>query len=228
MTKRTLEQAFMALAGNAPKAETSDNSIRTATLKKSRKSVPAKKTSPKRSSSLQQELEKTLSKQSKKTLVDWIMATANSDPKLLRQLKQEFSIEVSTHDLVADTRNAIANATDFDEREMNHNFDFDSHAYVTTAKNFKKLIKADRWDELLPLTLELMEKGSYQMEMSDEGMMLDDIDDCLESVIESMYDSHLPVAARIKWCEAMLKTDRTKCISTRPLKALLAALREIS
>jgi len=147
---------------------------------------------------------------------------------LLRQLKQEFSIEVSTHDLVADTRNAIANATDFDEREMNHNFDFDSHAYVTTAKNFKKLIKADRFYELLPLTLELMEKGSYQMEMSDEGMMLDDIDDCLESVIESMYDSHLPVAARIKWCEAMLKTDRTKCISTRPLKALLAALREIS
>lgn len=227
MSKPTLEQAFMALALNAPKSETPANSTRIATMKKRTKVRDVKKTTSKPASNLNSEIAKALTKQPKNKLVDWIMAIAKNDPKLLRRLKQEFSIEVSSHDLVADTRKAIADATDFDQREINYNFDYDSQAYVTTAKNFEKLIKADQWDELLPLTRELMEKGSYQMEMSDEGMMLDDIEDCFESVIESLYDSYLPVATRIEWCEAMLKADRTQCVSTRPLKKLLAALREI-
>ena len=215
----------MALASNTPISATESNSQRSASLTPHRKTAVTKSKSAKPTANLQVEIAKALTKQSKKFLVDWIMEIAGDNPNLLRRLTQEFSIEISTNDLVADTRKAIADATDFDERETNYNFDFDYQAYVTTAKNFEKLLKADRWDELLPLTLELMDKGSYQMQMSDEGMMLDDIDDCFASVIESMYDSHLSVSVRSQWCEAMLKADRTQCISTGPLKSLLDSLR---
>jgi len=44
-------------------------------------------------------------------------------------------LETPPEELLAATRQAIANATDFDEREINYNFDYDSEAYDEVKRN---------------------------------------------------------------------------------------------
>jgi hypothetical protein len=68
---------------------------------------------------------------------------------------------------LAVTRRAIADATAFDEREINYNFDYDHEAYDEVRHNLRSLIKLGQLRPAMELSLELMDKGSYQVEMSD-------------------------------------------------------------
>jgi hypothetical protein len=72
----------------------------------------------------------------------------------------------------------------------------------------------------MPLALELMELGSYQVEMSDEGLMTGDIEDCLREVLKTLRKCELPTAEVIGWCSAMLGNDRVGFIAREPLEAL--------
>ena len=65
-----------------------------------------------------------------------------------------------------------------------------------------------------------MKQGNHQVEMSDEGLMTDDIEDCLKVVIESFGKSDLPAQEVIAWCTAMLASDRVGFIAEKPLEAL--------
>jgi hypothetical protein len=60
----------------------------------------------------------------------------------------------------------------------------------------------------MPLALELMKHGSYQVEMSDEGLMTQDIEDCLDVVLKALEKCDPPAAEVIAWCSAMFDTDR--------------------
>jgi hypothetical protein len=71
-----------------------------------------------------------------------------------------------------------------------------------------------------PLGLELMKRGSYQVEMSDEGLMTGDIEVCLNVVLEALRKSDLPAAEVIAWCSAMLENDRVGFIAREPLQSL--------
>ena len=44
----------------------------------------------------------------------------------------------------------------------------------------------------MELSLELMKQGSYQVEMSDEGLMTDDIEECLRVVVQALKKCDLP------------------------------------
>lgn len=116
-------------------------------------------------------LEKALAKQKKEELVKLLMEIALDDSRLLRRLELRFQVEAPPREPVAATRQAIADATDFDEREMGYNFDYDYDAYETVKRNFGQLVKGGRYRDAMELSLELMSQGSYQVEMSDEGMM---------------------------------------------------------
>lgn len=72
----------------------------------------------------------------------------------------------------------------------------------------------------MPLALELMERGSYQVEMSDEGLMTEDIEDCLNVVFEALSECDLPAAEVIAWCSAMFENDRIGFIAREPLQSL--------
>jgi hypothetical protein len=65
-----------------------------------------------------------------------------------------------------------------------------------------------------------MRQGSYQVEMSDEGLMTDDIEGCLSVVIGNLKSCDLPAAEVIVWCSAMLENDRVKFIARKSLEAL--------
>ncbi len=145
---------------------------------------------------------------------------AGDDRKIYRQLASRFELETPPKELVAATRQAIASATDFDEREINYNFDYDSEAYEEVKRNLGRLIALGQLRPAMELSLELMKEGSYQVEMSDEGMMTDEIEECLSVVITALKKCDLPASEVIAWCAEMLKKDRVGFLCDKEIGAL--------
>lgn len=165
-------------------------------------------------------LRQVLARRKKAELVEVLVELAEADRGILRQLTARFDVATSPDDLVAATCQAIADATDFDEREINRNFDYNSEAYSEVKRNLGRLIGSGQLRRALPLALELMKQGSYQVEMSDEGLMTEDIEDCLNVVLEALRKCDLPAAEVIGWCSAMLERDRVGFIAREPLQSL--------
>ena len=184
------------------------------------KQKPQKTASAKKQPEPTAELRKALSRRGKAELVDVLLELAQADRGVLRQLKTRFDVAAAPKELVAATRQAIADATDFDEREINHNFDYDYEAYEEVKRNLSRLIDMGELPVATDLAVELMKDGSYQVEMSDEGMMTDDIEDCLSVVIKSLKKYDVPADKVIAWCSAMLKSDRTGFIASEELESL--------
>jgi hypothetical protein len=165
-------------------------------------------------------LRKALLKQTKAALVDILVELAKDDRSLLRHLGERFDLESPPPELAAATRQAIADATDFDERDINHNFAYDSAAYTEVQRNLSRLIDLGELRLAMELSLELMKQGSYQVEMSDEGLMTYDIEECLQVVVAALRKCDLPPVEIATWCEAMTKADRVGCIYDRELEEL--------
>ena len=70
------------------------------------------------------------------------------------------------------------------------------------------------------LALELMKQGSYQVEMSDEGLMTQDIEDCLGLVLKAFEKCDLPAVEVSAWCSAMRDNDRVGFIAWESLQSL--------
>jgi hypothetical protein len=166
------------------------------------------------------ELRQALSRQKKAELVGTLLELAQADGKVLRQLMTRFNVAATPDELVAATQQAIADATDFDERDINRNFDYDYEAYGTVKRNLGRLIDAGQLRLAMPLALALMKQGSYQVEMSDEGLMTGAIEDCLSVVLKALGKCELPAVEVIPWCSAMLDTDRVGFIAREQLQSL--------
>ncbi len=165
-------------------------------------------------------LRKALARRSKKELLDVLLELAREDRVVLRRLTAQFEVAAGPKQLVAATRQAIADATEFDEREINRNFSYDYEAYAEVKRNLSRLIDLGELRLAMELSLELMKQGSYQVEMSDEGLMTQDIEDCLRVVIKSLKKCDLPADKVIAWCSEMLASDRVGFIGEAELRAL--------
>ena len=95
-------------------------------------------------------------------LLDVIVRIARADRSILRQLEMQVGVEAPPQELIAATRQAIADATEFDERESNYNFDYDDQAYSTVKRNFRRLVELGHLRDAMELSLELISDGSYQ------------------------------------------------------------------
>ena len=87
-------------------------------------------------------------------------------------------------------------------------------------RNLGRLIASGQLRLAMQLALELMKQGSYQVEMSDEGLMTADIDECLSVVHKAVRKSDLPADEVIAWCSTMLANDRVGFIAREPLHSL--------
>jgi hypothetical protein len=161
-------------------------------------------------------LRQALGRRTKTDLVRVLLELAQADRGILRQLRSRFGVAAAPDELIAATRQAIADATDFDERDMNRNFDYDYQAYDEVKRNLSRLIASGQLRPAMRLALELMKQGSYQVEMSDEGLMTDDIEDCLSVVLKALAKCDLPADEVVAWCSAMLNNDRVKFIARAP------------
>jgi uncharacterized Zn finger protein len=181
-----------------------------------------KAASPKKPADTTAGLRKALNARSKPELVNVLLELAQADRGVLRQLTARFDVVAAPKELVAATRRAIGDATDFDERDMNTNFDYDYEAYHEVKRNLARLIASGNLREAMTLSLELMKQASRQVEMSDEGMMTDDIEECLSVVLKELKKGDLPANDVIAWCSAMLTNDRVGFIAREPLQSLLS------
>lgn len=161
-----------------------------------------------------------LAKRRKDELVDMLAELADEDRGVLRRLAARVELEAPPQEVVAATRQAIADATDFDERDINYNFDYDYEAYGEVKRNLGRLIDLGELRLAMELSLELMKQGSYQVEMSDEGLMTEDIEECLAVVLQALKKCDLPPDEVVAWCAGMSKSDRVGCICDRELEAL--------
>jgi hypothetical protein len=164
------------------------------------------------------ELRRALARRKKAELVDVLMELAEADRAVLRRLTARFDVAATSDELVAATRQAIADATAFDKRDINRNFAYGYEAYAAVKRNLGRLIASGQLRLAMPL--ELMKHGSFQVEMSDEGLMAEDIEDGLSVVLEAVAKCDLPADDVLAWCSALLQTDRMGFIARLPLEAL--------
>src|SRR6059058_3013457 len=148
------------------------------------------------------ELRRALTKRKKAELVDILIELTQSDRAVLRRLTARLDVAATADELVAATRQAIADATAFDKRDINRNFAYDYEAYAEVKRNLGRLIASGQLRPALQLALELMKRGSYQVEMSDEGLMTEDIEDGLSVVIEAVARCDLPSEEALARCSA--------------------------
>jgi hypothetical protein len=179
-----------------------------------------KKVGPPRAVDPTPRLRQGLARRTKAELIDVLVECARADRTVLRRLTAHFELQTPARELVVLTRQAIADATAFDERDVNYNFDYDDEAYREVQQNLQRLIELGQLGPVMELSLELMAAGSYQVEASDEGLMTDDIETCLRPVLKALRQSDLPAADVHAWCSAMIKSDRVGFICDQELRAL--------
>jgi hypothetical protein len=165
-------------------------------------------------------LRQALTRRKKAELVEVLLELAQADRGVLRQLTARLDVAAAPDELVAATQQAIADATAFDERDSNRNFAYDYEAYHEVKRNLGRLIDAGQLRLAMRLALGLMKQGSYQVEMSDEGLMTQDIEDCLDVVLKALAKCDLPATEVIAWCSALLDNDRVGFIAREPLQSL--------
>jgi uncharacterized Zn finger protein len=166
------------------------------------------------------DLRQALTGHKKSELIDFLLELAHGDRGVLRQLIVRFNVAAPPEELVNQTRQAISDATAFDQCDINRNFDYDYETYAEVKRNLSRLIASGQLLLAMQLALELMKSGSYQVEMSDEGLMTDIIEDCLSVVIKSLAKSDVPANEVVAWCKAMSASDRTGFIAEEPIEAL--------
>lgn len=186
--------------------------------------MPNSKKKPRRAKSSQSarvRLARGLAKCAKAELIEFLVHMAQRDSAILSWLESELGVEKPSEEIVAETKRAIANATDFDDRDRNRNFDYDYESYQIVERNLKSLVDSGHMAAAMTLAEELMEQGSYQVEASDEGMMTQDIEQCLMVVIKAL-ESRDTCSARevIEWCARMVEKDRVGFICHGALKTL--------
>src|SRR4051794_39357662 len=85
-------------------------------------------------------LRQALTRRKKAELVEVLLDLAQADRGVPRQPTARLNVAASDDELVAATRQAIADATAFDKRDINRNFAYDHDAYGEVRRNLGRLI----------------------------------------------------------------------------------------
>ena len=165
-------------------------------------------------------LRRALKKTRKHDLVELILCLAQEEKASQWLLEREVALDKPVHLLVNDVTVAIDIATRVDEKRINYNFEFDWRAYEAVRRGLSQLVQKGGIQEAKALALKLMEKGSYQIECSDEGLMQEEIEDCMRVVISAVAES----PGGSEWAQKMLRCDRVGCICGRELTELARAI----
>ncbi len=168
-------------------------------------------------------LRRELKRTKKADLIELTLRVAQEEKACEWTLEKQLDLDKPIDLLVHDIEAAIAIATKVDERQLNHNFDYDWRAYEAINRGLSRLIGKHALEEAKELALKLVDKGSYQMECSDEGMMKEEIESCLRVVISGV--AGLPGGS--EWALEMLYRDRSGFLCEQELRELAGASRSV-
>jgi hypothetical protein len=100
------------------------------------------------------------------------------------------------------------------------NFRYDHAAYDAVKRNLGRLVGLGQLRPAMERSLELMVRGSHPVEMSDEGLMTGEIEECLQVVLEALQNCDLPADDIAAWCRHMLAGDCVGFICDKELQAM--------
>lgn len=161
-----------------------------------------------------------LRKTKKFDLVEIALRVAQEEKASEWLLEREVALDKPVDLLVNDVGVAIDMATRVDEERINYNFWFDRRAYQAVRRGLSQLIEKSAIEEAKALALKLMRKGSHQIESSDEGLMQEEIENCLLPVISAVAGS----PGSSDWARNMLQCDVTGCVCRRELTDVAGAI----
>lgn len=159
-----------------------------------------------------------LQKIKKADLVELTLRISQQEKGSEWMLENEIELDKPIDLLVHDVTVAIDAATKVDQLQLNYNFDYDWRAYEAVRRGLSQLIQKNAIEEVKSLALKLMDKGSYQIECSNEGMMQEEIESSLRLVISAVATS--PEAKA--WAHEMLLRDRMGFLCERELTEIAA------
>ncbi|MDB5391114.1 MAG: hypothetical protein JWM11_6760 [Planctomycetaceae bacterium] len=163
-------------------------------------------------------IENALRKRTKEELIGTIMMLAKGHAVVARELEAKLDVKLPVDLLIADVSSAIDRATDFDERFLNTNFEFDWQAYEQVKKGLSQLLTLGQLEAAKSLAIKLMQDGSRQAEYSEEGLMTEDICECLKPVIRAV--KAVGGIEATKWAREMQREDRGGFICDQELAKL--------
>ena len=92
------------------------------------------------------------------------------------------------------------------------------------GRGLSQLIQKKKIEEAKALALKLMQKGSFQLECSDEGWMQEEIEKCLRLVISAVAES----SGGSAWALEMLQHDRLRFLCQQELTELAGPIHDDS
>ncbi|MFO0904872.1 MAG: hypothetical protein U0939_17840 [Pirellulales bacterium] len=129
------------------------------------------------------------------------------------QLQVSKPIELLLHDL----REAIRSATHFDQRRINTNFPVDWDACAEVKRLMEMLVSLGTLADAMEIAVHFMREASSQIEHSDEGRMLPEVEACLLPILEALES--FDAAKRSEWAFRMQVADRVGCVCRDRLRA---------
>ncbi len=170
-------------------------------------------------------IESALRKLKKDELIELLMGLDTFDPAVRWSIEADIGVKKPPELVAHDLRHAIEIATRVDKTKMNSNFAYSWQAYEETERGFTALVGAGDLGLAKEIAIEFMEKASYQVECSDEGMMGEHIEACLKPVIQAVANDQLHVHR--DWAIAMSQADRTGFLCHSALETIVRDIGEV-
>ena len=145
----------------------------------------------------------TLNRTKKAEIVGLIMQLADKTPDVAAWFEMQLNISKSKGDQIFDIERDIEIASFVPKHLINHNLPVDFEAYGRIEHGLQNLIEAGHLAFAMELAEKHMRTGSNQVEMSDEGLMVDAIVDCLCVVARAAKSAKITDEQRSRWMSAM-------------------------
>lgn len=163
-------------------------------------------------------IEKALRKLKKNELVDLLMDLDTFDPSVRWSIESSLSVQKPIDLIAFDLRYAIQIATKVDSEQIGYDFHYSWQAYEEVGRGFEQLLKVGAVELAKTIAVEFADKASYQVECSDQGLMMYEILLCLKPVLLAAIEGGIELAKA--WALDMLCADRVGLIYENELRQL--------
>ena len=167
-------------------------------------------------------IESALRKLKKDELIELLMRLDTFDPAVRWSIEAEVRLKKPPELIALDLRQAIEIATRVDKKKRKTNYFYSWQAFEEIERGFITLVGIGELGLAKKIAIEFMNQASYQVECSDEGQMVEEIENCLKPVIQAVADDQLPVHR--DWAMAMSQADSTGFLCSSALEKIVRGI----
>ncbi|MFO0914377.1 MAG: hypothetical protein U0795_15560 [Pirellulales bacterium] len=143
---------------------------------------------------------------SKEELISFVCESSMRWPALCRHVLMQTEHDQPLTGLIGDIEAAIRAATYVPKEKLNRNFDYDIEEYEQVRIGLRKLMRLGYMTEAMDLAIELLFAGNDQIDASDEGLMAEEIVECV-NVVTQVVEATGSEAERQAWAQRLASSD---------------------